>query len=97
MFWSYATAVITTFAVPQITSADAGNLGAKAAFIFGGCVFITAIWSYFYLPETKARTAVEIDEMYDAGIPMRQWRGYRCQGALANTAEKVQRSETLGA
>lgn len=97
VFWSYTTAVITTFAVPQITAAGAGDLGAEAAFIFGGCIFVTFIWSYFYIPETRARTAVEIDEMYEAGIPMRQWRGYQCRGALANTTEKVQRNESMSA
>ncbi|ETI24719.1 hypothetical protein G647_04088 [Cladophialophora carrionii CBS 160.54] len=78
-FWSYCTAVITTFAVPQITAPDAGNLGAQAAFIFGGCVFVTVIWSYFYIPETMARSAAEIDEMYAAKLPMRKWRGYKSQ------------------
>ncbi|KIW18444.1 hypothetical protein PV08_02732 [Exophiala spinifera] len=79
VFWSYATAIITTFAVPQITAPDAGNLGVKTAFIFGGCVFLTAIWSYFYLPETKARTVAEIDEMYRISLPMRKWRKHQCQ------------------
>ncbi|KAK6386129.1 hypothetical protein LTS17_001703 [Exophiala oligosperma] len=79
VFWSYTTAIITTFAVPQITAADAGNLGAKAAFVFGGCVFITVTWAYFFVPETRARTAAEIDEMYDIGLPMRHWRNHKCQ------------------
>ncbi|KAJ9617077.1 hypothetical protein H2200_000798 [Cladophialophora chaetospira] len=86
-FWSYTTAVITTFAVPQITAADAGNLGAKAAFIFGGCVFVTIIWSYFFIPETRARSAAEIDEMYDKKLPMRRWRGYQCD-AVREVSEK---------
>lgn len=79
LFWSYVTAIITTFAVPQITSPEAGNLGVKAAFIFGGCVFLTTIWAYFYIPETKARTVAEVDEMYDIKLPMRKWRNYKCQ------------------
>ena len=88
-FWSYTTAVITTFAVPQMTAADAGNLGAKAAFVFGGCVFVTTIWTYFYVPETMARTAAEIDEMYAAGLPMRKWRNYKCE-SVTRTVEKLQ-------
>jgi hypothetical protein len=52
-----------------------GNLGAKAFLIFGGCMFITIIWSYFYLPETANRTLGEIDEMYALGLSMRKWRG----------------------
>ncbi|OAP60660.1 hypothetical protein AYL99_05662 [Fonsecaea erecta] len=89
MFWSYVTAVITTFAVPQLTSADAANLGAKAAYIFAGCVLITVIWAYFYIPETAARTVVEVDEMYALNLPMRKWRHYQCQ-SLHVTAEIVE-------
>ncbi|KAK9436261.1 MFS transporter, SP family, general alpha glucoside:H+ symporter [Metarhizium brunneum] len=76
-FWSYTTAIITTFAVPQITNADAANLGAKAFLIFGGCMLITLVWSYFYLPETSNRTLAEIDELYAERIPKRHWKGYK--------------------
>jgi hypothetical protein len=91
VFWSYVTAVITTFAVPQLLeahSATGAPLGAQTAFIFAGCVLVTLIGSYFYLPETKARTMVEVDEMYAIGLPMRKWKGYQCQG-VSTTAEKM--------
>lgn len=94
VFWSYVTAIITSFAVPQIAAPDAGNLGVKTSFIFAGCVFITIAWSYFYLPETKARTVAEIDEMYAINLPMRQWRGYQCQ-AVSVAAEKTHEREVL--
>lgn len=94
IFWSYATAIMTSFAVPQIISPDAGNLGAKAAFIFGGCVFLTIIWAWFYLPETKSRSVAEIDELYRSGVPMWRWKGYRCQclddSVSAGHLEKVE-------
>jgi hypothetical protein len=69
-------------------SPDAGNLGAKTAFVFAGCVFVTTIWAYFYLPETKARTTAEVDEMYAIKLPMRKWAGYQCQ-AINTAARKV--------
>ncbi|KIX04738.1 uncharacterized protein Z518_05608 [Rhinocladiella mackenziei CBS 650.93] len=72
--WGMVTATATTFAVPQITNPDAGNLGAKAALIFAGCQLITITLTYFYLPETRGRTMAEIDEMYAAGIPMSAWK-----------------------
>ena len=88
VFWSYVTAVITTFAVPQIMSPDAGNLGVKTAFVFAGCIFFTLIWTYFYVPETKGRTLAEVDEMYSIGLPMRDWRHYKC-AAVSASALKV--------
>ncbi|KAL1894189.1 hypothetical protein Sste5346_005975 [Sporothrix stenoceras] len=73
LFWSYATAIITTFATPQIINPDAGNLGAKAYLIFGGCALIVVIYSYFLLPETARRTLDEIDDLYRQGVPPRKW------------------------
>ncbi|KAK4942050.1 hypothetical protein LTR10_018086 [Elasticomyces elasticus] len=72
--WSYTTAIITTFALPQIVNADAGDLGAKAYLIFGGCALIVLIYTYFLLPETAGRTLVEINDMYARGISPRKWR-----------------------
>ncbi|KAK9477820.1 putative MFS alpha-glucoside transporter [Lipomyces japonicus] len=70
------TAVITTFAVPQLTSADAANLGAKTYLVFAGCMAVILVAAYFFMPETRKRTFAEIDEMYDAKIPMWRWRKY---------------------
>ncbi|KAJ5092274.1 hypothetical protein NUU61_007144, partial [Penicillium alfredii] len=70
------TAVITTLAVPQLTSADAANLGAKTYLIFAGCMAAILVFVFFFMPETRARTFAEIDEMYAAGIPMWRWRSY---------------------
>ncbi len=70
------TAVITTFAVPQLTSAGAANLGAKTYLVFAGCMACIIIWSYVLIPETKGRTYAEIDEMYDKNVPMWKWSTY---------------------
>ncbi|OJJ38523.1 hypothetical protein ASPWEDRAFT_36172 [Aspergillus wentii DTO 134E9] len=75
------TAVITTLAVPQLTSADAANLGAKTYLVFAGCMVCILIFVYFFIPETRGRTFAEIDEMYDAKIPVWKWR--RCETSLA--------------
>jgi sugar porter (SP) family MFS transporter len=71
-----ATAVITTFAVPQLTSAGAANLGAKTYLVFAGCMACIVVWSFFLIPETKSRTYAEIDEMYDKKVPMWKWSTY---------------------
>ena len=71
------TAVITTLVVPQITSADAANLGAKTYLVFAGCMVLVLIWVYFLMPETRGRTFAEIDEMYAAKVPAWKWRSYQ--------------------
>lgn len=93
LFWSYTTAIITTFAVPELTTADAGNLGAKAAFVFAGFVALTVVGTYFYIPETKARTLAEIDEMYAINLPMRKWRNYKCEVVSSTATELAGKKE----
>ncbi|PWN97619.1 general substrate transporter [Tilletiopsis washingtonensis] len=100
--WGQTTAVITTFAVPQLTSADGANLGAKTYLIFAGCVLCVFVMSIFLLPETAGRSFPEIDELYEKKIPAWRWKGYVCetaakQGATSESlakekAEKAARS-----
>lgn len=71
-----STAVVTTLVVPQLTSADAANLGAKTYLIFAGCMAAIMAFYYFLMPETRGRTFAEIDAMYAAKIPMWKWRSY---------------------
>ncbi|PWY78601.1 sugar transporter [Aspergillus eucalypticola CBS 122712] len=70
------TAVITTLVVPQLTAPDAANLGPKTYLVFAGCMACILIFAYLFIPETKGRTFVEIDAMYNANIPARKWRQY---------------------
>jgi hypothetical protein len=37
------------------------------------------VWFYFYIPETKARSLEELDEIFEAGIPARKFRKYECR------------------
>ncbi|KAJ6149988.1 hypothetical protein N7471_001187 [Penicillium samsonianum] len=82
------TAVITTLVVPQLTSADAANLGAKTYLIFAGCMAAIIVFFYFFMPETRGRTFSEIDEMYAAKIPMWKWRSYETSFELRSRASK---------
>jgi MFS family permease len=86
--WAQTTAVITTFAVPQLTSAGAANLGAKTYLVFAGCMACVIVWSFFLIPETKGRTYAEIDEMYDKKIPMWKWKNYRTE-TVAKQADRL--------
>lgn len=81
------TAVITTFAVPQLTSAGAANLGAKTYLVFAGCMACVIVWSFFLMPETKGRTYAEIDEMYDRKVPMWRWSSYETSTEAKQAAE----------
>ncbi|KAJ5677489.1 uncharacterized protein N7477_003122 [Penicillium maclennaniae] len=85
------TAVITTLVVPQLTSADAANLGAKTYLIFAGCMAGIIVFIYFLMPETRGRTFAEIDEMYAAKVPAWKWRSYQAS-IEARTGESARHS-----
>lgn len=87
--WAQTTAVITTIVVPQLTAADGAGLGAKMYLVFAGCMVGIIAFVYFLMPETKNRTFAEIDEMYDAKIPMWKWSTYETT-TTAKTAKKVE-------
>jgi len=44
---------VVGFTVPYIINPDAGNLGAKIAYIFFGLGIIFCVLLYLYIPETK--------------------------------------------
>lgn len=52
---------------------DAGNLGGKVGFIFGGTTFLGFLGCWLWLPETKNRTVIELDELYQTGVKPRHF------------------------
>ncbi|KAJ3536365.1 hypothetical protein NM208_g6753 [Fusarium decemcellulare] len=80
MMWS--------FVLPYLFNPDKANLGAKVAFIFGGCSVLCLIYLWFELPETAGRTYEELDEMFIKKVPARKFKSYKPEAQLA-TDEKL--------
>jgi hypothetical protein len=40
---------------------------------------VCVVWFYFFIPETKARSLEELDEIFEAGISARKFRGFACK------------------
>lgn len=53
------------------------NWKGKTAFFWGALSFLTTVWAYFRIPETKDRTFEELDIMFDKRIPAREFQTYR--------------------
>jgi MFS transporter, SP family, general alpha glucoside:H+ symporter len=60
-------------AMPYVYNPDAGNLGAKSTFVFVGITGFAAVGSFLWIPETKGRTAGEIDQMYELKLGARDF------------------------
>ncbi|CAI4214037.1 unnamed protein product [Parascedosporium putredinis] len=71
---------ITTFTAPYFINPSALNWGPRYGFIWAPSCLIAAAWVFFFLPELKGRTLEEIDEMFYAKLPARQFRHYVCTG-----------------
>lgn len=46
------------------------------AFFWGALYFLTTVWGFFRLPETKDRTFEEMDIMFQRGVPSRKFGSY---------------------
>ncbi|KAF4439007.1 maltose permease [Fusarium acutatum] len=68
--------IIMFFAVPYMVNPDAGNLGGKVGFIFGGLSAFASIICVFCIPELKGRTCQEIDTMFHRRVPLRKMGSY---------------------
>ncbi|KAF5581628.1 maltose permease [Fusarium pseudocircinatum] len=68
--------IIMFFAVPYMVNPDAGNLGGKVGFIFGGLSAFASMICVFYIPELKGRTYQEIDTMFYRQVPLRKMGSY---------------------
>lgn len=48
-------------------------LNLRAAFVYGALSVPMCILMWLYVPETKGRSAAEIDELFEKGVPAWRW------------------------
>jgi len=86
---------LATFTAPYFINPGSLNWGPKYGYIWFPSGLIAAVFTFFYLPETKDRTLEEIDEMFEAGVPARKFRGYQCAISEIARAKIVGDDEVL--
>ncbi|KAH7145810.1 MFS transporter [Dactylonectria estremocensis] len=91
---SFLGAWLTTFTAPYFINPDALNWGPKYGYIWAPSCFIGALWTLLYLPETQNRTLEEITEMFEARVPARKFRTYRCVGSIGAVAKEKHNDKT---
>ncbi|KUL92248.1 hypothetical protein ZTR_02325 [Talaromyces verruculosus] len=82
--------IAVVYVLPYIAQADGANLQAKTYLIFAGWMLLSVLIVFFFLPETKGRSAAEIDEMFEAGVPAREFSSYTCRNSLENFYQETQ-------
>ena len=74
---------VVTFTAPYFINVTALNWGPKYCWIWFVSCFIMVAFFVIFLPETKDRTLEELDEMFEAHLPARKFKGYVCVKTLA--------------
>jgi MFS transporter, SP family, sugar:H+ symporter len=75
---NFVLAWAVTFSAPYFINIANLNWGPKYCWIWFVSCFIMVAWFYLFLPETKDRTLEELDELFEARLPARKFRGYVC-------------------
>lgn len=87
---------LATFTAPYFINPSALNWGPRYGYIWFPSCMVAAVFIYFFLPEIKDRTLEEISEMFEAGLPARKFKGYKCVGATAVVAaEKKEKGHEI--
>ncbi|KAF4931802.1 General alpha-glucoside permease [Colletotrichum viniferum] len=86
-----ATAVscMTLQVMPYLINPDQANLGAKICFVFFGLSVTMCVYLDFCLPEMKGRNYLELQEMFQKGVPARKFKTYKCDCMLDASQTKV--------
>jgi hypothetical protein len=53
--------------------------GPQYSYIWAASNFLCVVWFYFFIPETKARSLEELDEIFEANISARKFKQYQCR------------------
>ena len=70
----YIASVISNVLQPYFMNPTEWNLKGYTGFFWGGTAFITFVWAFFRLPETKGRPYEEIDKLFAKRIPARKFK-----------------------
>lgn len=65
---------LVSFTFPYLFNADAAGMEAKIGFLYGSLMVCANIWTYFMLPETAGRSLEELHQMFEMGLPAKDFK-----------------------
>ncbi|KAI4685039.1 uncharacterized protein J4E88_004482 [Alternaria novae-zelandiae] len=75
----YFLAWLIGFCSPYFINPQDLDWGPQYTYIWAASNFICVAWFYFFLPETKARSLEELDEIFEARVAARKFKLYECR------------------
>ncbi|KAL7275519.1 hypothetical protein RUND412_001544 [Rhizina undulata] len=85
-----ATQWLGQFVIARATPYMISNLGGGTYFFFGGCMVVTIVWVYFFVPETRGKTLESMDEVF--GVD----RGVRGEGDVETRVDESMETKEEG-
>ncbi|KAK9453088.1 putative alpha-glucoside transport protein [Dipodascopsis uninucleata] len=90
----YISSIIAGVLSPYMINPTEWNWKGKTGFFWGGSAFLTTVWAYFRLPETKGRTFAELDVLFEKRVPARKFRSYAVNAYLDEIDEIIKQDDT---
>ena len=84
----YVCSVIAGTLNPYFVNPTQWDLKGYTGFVWGGTCFVTFVWCYFFLPETKGMSFGEIDVLFEKRTPARSFKNTDANGTYCFTAQR---------
>ncbi|RMJ07019.1 hypothetical protein CDV36_013380 [Fusarium kuroshium] len=88
----YIAQIVANVIQPYMMNPVAWNWKGKTGFFWFAFAFLTAVWAFFRLPETKGRSNEEIDLMFEAKLPTRKFKAHRVNVYIDEKTEALQKA-----
>lgn len=72
----YIVSVISNIVQPYFMNPTELDLKGYTGFVWGATAFLTLVWAFFRLPETKGRTFEDLDILFAKKVPTRKFAKY---------------------
>ncbi|OQD81415.1 hypothetical protein PENANT_c027G10865 [Penicillium antarcticum] len=72
--------VVFNLVLPYVYNTDAGDLKGKTGFVYAGLCLLTLVVTWLIIPEMKDRTTLEVDAMFEADLPCRNFKKWTPEG-----------------
>lgn len=79
--------IICNIITPRMLNPSAWNWGSWSGLFWAGACFLSAIWTFFRLPEPKGRSYAELDALFERGIPARKFSSTVIDGVSGSVSD----------
>ncbi|KAF9773346.1 hypothetical protein IL306_008879 [Fusarium sp. DS 682] len=73
---SFLVSWLSSYCTPYFINPEALNWGPKYCYIWAGSNFILAVFTFFFIPETKGRSLEQLDELFEKKISALKFSSY---------------------